>query len=144
MNPNVLFVDDAASRINRFRQETVGQRCRSEFAKNTSEAIALLMHEPDIVFLDHDFKDERDWDCGMRVVEFIVAGRRNNKVNFNPVVIIHSENEDAQIAMEATLRAADIEVVIRPYFDLKDGEELRLIENHAPRVATFGGGILGI
>lgn len=94
-SPIVLFLDDCPQRTKKFRSRYPYAKC----ATTASGIIDLIKAEAEIdaLFLDHDLGGRQmvssdEEDCGMRVVDFLVASDPKIKVRR---ITVHSLNRPA-------------------------------------------------
>lgn len=114
--PHYLVLEDQLQRSWQFSAALSPSTC----VKHSWDAIRLIHNlHPTHIFLDHDLQDESDLDSGMRVVEFLCEMATNPFTkDYKPHIIIHSENEDAQILMSAKLEAVGRPPILKPFFTM--------------------------
>lgn len=105
--PTALIVEDCPERDVELRRRLAGYDVF--VARSYDEAVAhLRVRHFDVVSLDYDLGGANGNDVAMRLVELPVPDRPR-------VVIIHSMNPVGARQIVATLGAADIPTVVRPF-----------------------------
>lgn len=117
----ILFLDDNGPRTETFlRAVAINSKDRIYTTKTAEGCISRLEDEEwDYVFLDHDlgdeiFVDSNRPDCGMEVVRWLEANKKNIHCIF-----VHTANEPARNAMVKKLKAAGYTAVDSCFLHIK-------------------------
>ncbi|TXH08461.1 MAG: hypothetical protein E6R03_18155 [Hyphomicrobiaceae bacterium] len=110
---SVFFLDDDPERTKKFLETIPHARCFS-----TAQSIIAELKEGveiDFLFLDHDlggktFVDSKNEDCGMEVIRYLLANKRNIGI-----IVVHTCNTYAGTLMTERLEGAGYLVAREPF-----------------------------